>query len=825
MGNTSKQLESVFQEVTDYFADFSEITVTPDEGTPPEHYRITYQVEGVCKEEDGEVYSCNQHVISISLPFGFPHFPPNCRPETPTFHPDFDSSAICIGEAWQADQSITKLILHIGHMISGEIYSLTNAFNEEAAEWYQDHSERLPFSKPALATSPPPEKVEEIDLEVPEIDILDDDDFNQPFALEEEEHPVEESAPPLPATIDIERLHNMAEQKQFHALSGELQATDTHFNGREELEHQVQETLNKATALYREGDELEHRGEHQSALEKYQTVAELVSDYPLLHEAEERVQQSLELLSDWVPGDKETEEEPTALPESPEQQQAEEEPQVEQAPSSLSSANGERTFYEEKKSGGNRWPLYVIGGGSIALLTTLALTYFTLGSGLKEAQQKTTECRSLLDADNFSGAERKCEEALDLISSVQLIKQDEKKALIREIKALLNSERLRQGLAGNILLDGHFVSESTKTLILTFREAKNNGDIFFQQQLWQEAIPHYEKALEAAAKTTVIDKDLTTEIHKQLARARLNTIMLAGEKSLSTSDWDEAARHFSSALQLAKADANIPLEDIVQLEQLSNQAEFNSLRDKGHAFYNNNDWLAALNSYEDALKMVKKLKLRESDTISSLQENIARTKIYMTVEKGQEAFGAAHWDDAITQYEQAIILLEENSKLLSRINTRDSREKLSRIMLHASIIRDKQDAAKHLKSEKYDSALAKLQNIKDSISGSPFADQSEFQTILQEISTQITTAERQQLIVDKTAYLVNNFKKLFLRHYPAASHSILTSPKVEYLKEIGGNLLFRMQCTEESGGRPIRLQMNYLYSPAIDQWKFSSDEE
>ncbi|MBU1232665.1 MAG: hypothetical protein KKD01_13305 [Proteobacteria bacterium] len=821
MSNTSKQLEIVFQEVTDYFANIPQITVTPEEGNPPEQYRVTYKIKGVCKEEGGEVQSCAKHVISISLPFGFPHFPPNCRPETPIFHPDFDSSAICIGDAWQADQSIAKLILHIGHMISGEIYSLTNSFNEEASEWYQEHGDRLPFEQPVFATSSSTQERDDEAIEIDEIDILSDDDFSQHFSLEkDDESPYEDTPPHLTVSIDIDRLRVIARQKRFHALSQELQSIESHFNGREDLEVQVQKAMDKAMALYREADDFEHRGEHKKAWEKYAAVGELVSDYPLLQEAKERIQQSLDLLGDWVTGGKQDRE-----AEKKEPSTDSDAPFVEGVPPSLASPKGERTFYEERKPGGSRWALYAIGGGSIALLATIAISYFSLSSGLKDAQQSATECRTLLDANNFSGAERKCEEALDLLSGVRLVKQNEKKLLTQEIRTLLASEKLRQGLAGKTLLDGQFVSEATKKLIMTFNEAKKNGDTLFQQKIWQEAALYYEKALETATKTPAIEKALIAEVHKQLPRARLNAAMLAGEKCLSVSDWDGASEHFSKALQLAKTDPNVPLEDIVQLELLSNQTKFNTLRDQGHIFFNNNDWLSALDSYQRALELVVKLELPDSATISNLHENIARTKIYMTVEKGQEAFAASNWDDAIIQYEQAIVLLEENSKLLSQINTKDSRDKLSRIMLHASIIRDKQDAAKYLKSEKYGPALAKLQNIKESITASPFVALPEFQTVLQDISSQINAAEKQLLIIEKTTYLLDNFNSLFIKHYPAAAHSVLSSPKVEYLKKIGNKLLFRMQCTEESGGRPIRLQMNYLYSPASEQWEFYSEDQ
>ena len=233
MNKTSKQLEAVFQEITGYFGDNPEISITPGEGNPPEEYTVTYNKTGACKEESGEISTCDSHVITISLPFGFPHFPPNCLPKSNTFHPDFDSSAICIGDAWEADQSITKLILHIGRMISGEIYSESNAFNEEAAEWYRENSDRLPFKKHTAAQkkaeAPAVAPVEE-ELS---LSTLGDDTFGHTFSLEDD---------PFPDTVpDKGQIQSLADQKRFHALLRELQKIEGDFEGREALKKQAQQ--------------------------------------------------------------------------------------------------------------------------------------------------------------------------------------------------------------------------------------------------------------------------------------------------------------------------------------------------------------------------------------------------------------------------------------------------------------------------------------------------------------------------------------------------------------------------------------------------------
>ncbi len=95
-------------------------------------------------------------------------------------------------------------------------------------------------------------------------------------------------------------------------------------------------------------------------------------------------------------------------------------------------------------------------------------------------------------------------------------------------------------------------------------------------------------------------------------------------------------KHFGKALTLAKANPNVLPENIAQLELLSNQAEFNTLRDQGHQSFSDGDWDTALKNYILALDLVEKLGLSQSDAISSLHENIAKTRIYMTIEKGKK---------------------------------------------------------------------------------------------------------------------------------------------------------------------------------------------
>jgi ubiquitin-protein ligase len=690
MNDTSNQLESVFKKVTEYFANTPDITVTPGEGTAPELYTITYKRTGACKKPGGKIYICSTHVISIAIPFGFPLLPPKCQPESPTFHPDFDYSSIFIDDFWKADQSIVKLILHLDKMISGEIYSEASAVNEEAAEWYKINSHRLPFKKAhskqnTLAGSDT--KTERSSSYT--VDTIDDAIFEQSFSLEKT------TPPDLGIDTDLMRL--LARQKRFHALSGELQKFDDPFDGRAAIEEETQSALNKSMVLFQEANELEHQGKQQETLEKLRSIEKLVTDDPLVRKAKKRVQQAFDLLGDWV---------------------SEKQNEIPAKSGSSDTASSSKAIIEEITSENRTKFFLALGGSAFVLCAIVIASFFFCDSNLKKGTNRYSECQRLLDANTFRDAEQKCEEALELLTNIYVFKQDQKNQLTQKIRSLLDSPKLRQGLAGKTILNGKYVTPADRELILEFRKTMEKGNSFFTNERW-----------------------------------------------------NEAARSFNQALALTK-----------------------------------------------------KIDLTDPDTLADLHENITRTKIYLSIEKGKEAFATSQWDTAIIQYEKAIKLLAANATQLKGIDVEKTGDKLARILLHATIIRDRQKVVRFLKAKQYDPAARRLQAIKQTITASQFADQPEFKTILQEISSQIDDTEQQLLVVNLEKYLTNNYKTLFLKHYPSATRSKLSKPRVEYLENKVNNLLFRIQCTEITSGRPLRLQMDYLYSPANGSWRFYSEE-
>jgi ubiquitin-protein ligase len=199
MSSGAQQLAKDFEQVQKLLEIYPDIKIIKTNGDPPEQYDIEYTIKGYKTNPDGTTSPDNTHQVRISLPFGYPHFPPTAKPLTPIFHPDIDPDAIRIADFWQNNHSLPDLIIHIGQMICGNHYTKDEPFNQNAFEWFEERKSWLPFDilEPreeeeddeaetvAAATSPSGSGPNQSFAPATDLDILKDD-FDFPFDDEEE---------------------------------------------------------------------------------------------------------------------------------------------------------------------------------------------------------------------------------------------------------------------------------------------------------------------------------------------------------------------------------------------------------------------------------------------------------------------------------------------------------------------------------------------------------------------------------------------------------------------------------------------------------------
>ncbi len=843
MGVESQQLADIFQEVREVFAQHPSITVTPTKGDPPEQYEVHYHINGVYKDDSGKIQQSSDHTVTITISFGFPHFPPSCKPKTSLFHPDFDPAAICLGDFWEHERSLPDLIHYIGKMIAGEIYSKENTFNEEAAVWYRENTEKLPFAelssldstKKQSITSPFSSSL----AETIAIDTLEDSDFSSDFnylgierEVQKEQKPAESPVTPPQVhkgepDIDVETIWLLSRQKRFHQLKGILKdlPAGTDFEGKDELSERIETVFAEARQIYSQGESLEHQGLPGKALEKYIAAEELVNDYPKIHDDIRRTEQSKDLLGDWVQGDgeksKETSKGGGKEKKTKQKKDKEKNPQAEKPNNA-----GQLTFYTEKsKRHFNSFPLVII---SCVLLIAGPLVYFyrSLTSQYEQAEHLLAECSNQLQAKQFEAASKSCGSALNISKDIIFLKKQARTALNEKIESILSSEELRQGLTGFVLLDGKYVLKTTADLLKNSKKIVAEGDKLMSESDWQKAIEVYTEGLNSVQQNTKMDSPYRMELEKKIHLARTRLFMRTGTRQMAKKLWQPARQNFDQAMaEMKNLDADVQQRLSAEIRPQLDKCSFLLLKEQGDKLFANSDWTGAFSLFQKAIALGSNLEQSETQVLSSLQGDIIRAELYATINEGKAAFSSGQWDEAIKKYAKASKILMDNQGLLKQADLDQNRQKLARIMLQASIIRDRQEADRNIEGRNRREAEKRLELVIETIGKSPVGKEKEFQTTLTESRKTIVELKEKQHIADKVKYLEDNFQTLFSENYPVAGPDTLTSPVITYIKQIEDKLLFKLQCTETGRGRPFTLVMFYTYSELTKKWAFDSNSK
>jgi tetratricopeptide (TPR) repeat protein len=840
MSLETQELRKIFSEIQAEFFNNEEIHVHPVSGDPPSQYEVSYDLPCTTQDDRGEIVIAPKHTVIISIPFGFPHFPPSCKPKSSIFHPDFDSAAICLGDFWHRQRTIPELIYHIGAMLRGEIFSTENTFNEEAAAWFLEHGDKLPFGKTQPVAAPDKqsgEKQEEdaaaesdeqlvLSLEPqeePEISTMEDQDFMDDFHFADNipEAPSSRpsSAASAQANVDSDRLRHLARKRNFKQLAKEIHSlpADLDFPGRSDLAGQAASAMREAQSLYEKAEEFENRGAAKEALECFRTIENLVADYGNIRADILRTEQAVEMLGE-IAGQQASASAPEPAARSGRMKKAAE------SPGSTAEDSHKPRFFEDKvKPPVNIIP-YVLTGGILSILAAVTYFYFALSSHLTDARQLFSECTSSFSAKNFQTAEQACSASLQTSKSVLLIHQKEVAELQAGIRRILDSEEMRQGLQGNILYNDKYVSKELLTTHKALQETVKQGNDYLEASSWDQAAASFQKAIEISRQLQDLNPDELMDIEQNLAYAAFRAMLTVAEEHVDKGEWPAAVTMLSDLQgQIGRLSPRQQVEFRDYVDKLLAKSRFTTLKQQADTLFSQSDWAGAATLFQKAVEAGRSLSETETQDLSGLQANITRAELYSTINAGNSAFASGQWDAAIEKYRRASAILDNNAGLLNMQEIEQSRRKLDRIILQSSIIRDRQIAEKSKATDNTARVDEYLRKVIDVIQASRFSDDPEFKEIVAETRLTQKNLKQQRFLKEKEQYLIDNYKTLFMNNYPAATPETLESPVASFERLVGKRYLFKVQCTESGRGRPLKLIMYYAFDPDNGSWQFYSE--
>jgi len=875
MSLDNQELRRIFSEIQAEFFNKRDIEIHPVSGDPPSQYEVIYHIPCTIQDEQGNVVIGTSHTVLISIPFGFPHFPPSCKPKSAVFHPDFDSAAISLADYWNRDRTLPELIHHIGDMLSGRIYSTDNAFNEEAALWFRQNTSQLPFRKetPSAPQAPPAEQPDDtldsesvltfddtfdfedagaeqvpsffddipdspvepainltIELEeenAEEISTMENHDFMDDFHFSQDIPEAPVSAVNLPGLtggrIDTDKLKHLAHRRNFCQLDTELTAipTDTDFPERQDLSEKTATALARAQKLYLEAEEYENQGLSDKALECFKAVENLVADYPNIRADISRTENAAEILHDiheGTPGRQNAQIPDKSIPKKSKQSKKTEET-TEAIPD-----EGKKTAPKKIRRPVNILP-YMMVGGLLAVLAPLTYFYFTLSSRLTEARQLFSECTTSFAAKDFQAAEKACTASLSTSKNIYLIHQTAITELQNGIHSILDSEEMQQGLQGKVLYNEKYVPKSTLSAHQSLQELLDQGKKFLETSAWDQAAASFQKALELCRQIEDFSPDERMSIEQNLNYAAFRSMLNVAETQVDNEEWQTATATLTELQgQITKLSPRQQAEYREYVDTLLAKSRFTSLKEQADTLFSKSDWTGAVTLFQKAVEAGRTLSEKENSELAGIKANISRAELYSTINAGNSAFSGGRWDEAIEKYTEASGILNANAKILNQEEVEQSRKKLDRIILQSAIIRDRQTADRNKANGKMTEAETYLLKVISTIKASAFANDPEFKEIITETKKAQNELKETLFLEERQTYLVNNYIRLFMENYPAAAPETLSNPSASFVKRLGRLYLFKLQCTESGRGRPLNLIMFYTYDPDSRRWQFHNTD-
>jgi ubiquitin-protein ligase len=145
-----RRLESDYATLRARFDGHPNIRVEPLGTVPPEHYRITYEVDSLRLDPDNRPVVVATTVVDFDLPSGYPREKPHAVAHGDVFHPNF-GQYVCIADFWSPAQSLADIVLEVGEMLQWQKYNVQSPLNAIAADWAVKNVENLPVGKIELS--------------------------------------------------------------------------------------------------------------------------------------------------------------------------------------------------------------------------------------------------------------------------------------------------------------------------------------------------------------------------------------------------------------------------------------------------------------------------------------------------------------------------------------------------------------------------------------------------------------------------------------------------------------------------------------------------
>ncbi len=790
MASETDQLARDFEEVNKLLTQYPQIQVTLTEGDPPATYEVEYQLTGLTRQADGNIGQTSSHLLRINLPFGYPHFPPTVKPLTPLFHPDIDPDAVRIASYWQQNPSLAELVLHMGEMICAKNYNLEEPFNQEAADWYGEHSNEFPLDEIQQGQA---------DLEVGDLSLEEESDRGLSLEIDVAQENID---------AQLKEIQHHIDRNQVVTAGKLLTALPSSSPEIQRLEKIVSSALSKRDKLIQELEELENEDRFSEAYKLFEKVREIAIDTPALSDVGQRLQQSQAMLDTF------------ALPNATENEQGLSSTQGKKVAKKKKTAekSPEKTKQKEKiqiERKGAKPPLEIpvktILSGLVLLATVggCTLLYTNGMDKVTEAERNWIEIkyRRCTTPEQFKQKRIQAEKLLVNLKSVYVPGLGQKKIEV-EIHNLLNSPDFKKGESGDLEYKGDALPASViKTLepidkkIDKAARADRKKEFAHALALYQEALTEAETAKPGALEPHATTTNAELDKRIQVINEKITKIQTQAGQEEKFKKRNEAEKKYQEAiaffqkLKKKESEPSSPQDMDITSDQWGECAE------KMH----NTERL--LNEYPEISSPERRKELRTL---------LAYSRLYQELGMARQAYEKGDFTAAISEYQSALHLLKEERTALDAIYN-DAVLKVGQtvIMLNVSL-----ELRKAVEAENHNDLRSSLSHYKETLRIIR-TSQADRDDNLKKLERYVRSKiQEQSLAAAKSSnqeWWKKNYERIFKKQFPSSRNAPLSNPRIHFIKVQNGQLLYTIQCTEKKGIK-LTLELTYQYDLATGEW-------
>ncbi len=786
MATNPDQHTSDYEQLQTTLELYPSIVLSQVEGNPPDSYEIEYHLKGFVRNPDGTITTANLHRVRISLPFGYPHFAPTVKPLTHIFHPDIDPAAIRIADLWQKNPNLSDLVLSIGEMICGNNFSTEDPFNQEAADWYEQHRNELPLDVLQIA---------DIDDTNERFDTLDEDTFSS-LGLDEEDLFGAETAE-HESKVDL--FHLQISQKNIFAAAKILAdiPQTVKIPDRDQIEEHIATALKKSDQLFKQAEELEDQGKLDEAAAKLEELNTLVADYPGMDQLRNRILQSQSLADSFS----------VDTPAGPTEEQRD---SGQATPPPITTKRKKARISAKSPLSIKALIVAIIVG---IVLVAGGLLYMQDKKILTKGENDWQNVQALINNRQFDDAQAEAESIVRDMDNLLLLKSAGN-ALTKKVTTLLNSDDFQQGLLGNVRYGNEYVSFAKAEKLKHLARMTDKAETLLKQGKIRAALAAYRQGLVYARKNDLTVKAL--ELAQTINNLRLEEALATAKKAEREKEWENAVQTYKRALQMSQALSDT--QDAKEIAKRLAAATFKHELNQSKQAFTGAQWQQTIAMLEHAKTIMDENPTAVTDKDrEELQQLLINSRLYQLLTLAREAYERHDLATSITNYQKTLTLLDTHKEDFEP-GVLDAYKKIQKTLLMLQIAQGQERAIAAKNRGDLNAVLEQYNTILQRIKSSPFNGNDDLRQLKNDINKQITETRKELEIRHKIDYLTRNFRRIFKRHYPAFAGSKLDHPRVTFKKKVGRKQVFTLICTEHSHGSSSLLELNYMYDPSTGRW-------